>query len=340
MGDPAQDQDFRNAPQAEQHAYLMATDKDYASAKPEEQTAYLRSVNNPDPEAMLAKSHQQASADLAAPIQNAPLPHESVGAYHNAETVGHGNVPAGREAIGHSGEKVSTALGVAAPALASVAVPMGTGVTLPSALRIAATSGLGAAGGRYAGGGIGGIFGDTGRKIGEGVGSLLGGLAGGLEGYRFRPPEVDPLDAAVKEGIASRIPTRMPKVAAPSPELGSPENPGFYAKLPATMPKTEAPIDPLKQAIQEGRAARIPTRMPKIATPEQPARMPGVKVGSPEVNVVPEPRGEFEGEVPNYMASVPRDELNRLALAAKPGAGKQLQQLGKPIIYIPRGASQ
>ena len=86
--------------------------------------------------------------------------------------------------------------------------------------------------------------------------------------------------------------------------------------------------------------ARQQARKTLIGGPEatEPtARVPNLKIGTPDVNVIPEPRGEFEGEVPNYMASVPRKELNDLALAAKPGAGKQLQQLGKPIIYIPKG---
>lgn len=56
------------------------------------------------------------------------------------------------------------------------------------------------------------------------------------------------------------------------------------------------------------------------------------------ITVVPEPRAPFAGETPNYMASVPRDQLGNLALAGKPGAGTQLQQLGQPILYAPSGA--
>lgn len=57
-----------------------------------------------------------------------------------------------------------------------------------------------------------------------------------------------------------------------------------------------------------------------------------------DVSYFPEPRNEFEGETPNYMASVPRDELSEMAARGKPGAGRQLQQLGKPVLYLPRGA--
>jgi len=53
---------------------------------------------------------------------------------------------------------------------------------------------------------------------------------------------------------------------------------------------------------------------------------------------IPEPRPGFGGENEGYMASVPREELHDLARSRKPGAGKQLQQLGKPIIYIPKEA--
>jgi hypothetical protein len=58
----------------------------------------------------------------------------------------------------------------------------------------------------------------------------------------------------------------------------------------------------------------------------------------PEVNVLPEPRAPFKGENPNYMGSVPRNELNKMAVGRKPGAGRQLQQLGQPIVYIPAEA--
>ena len=232
------------------------------------------------------------------PIENARLPREGPGAYNNAQVVGHGNVPEGRAKINKSGEKVSRDIAIAAPILGGVAAPMIAGATIPGALRIATMGGLGAAGGRYAGGGLGGMFGPTGKQIGEGVGSVLGGLAGGLEGYKMQPPN-------------------------PEEELGSFMNKGYKSM--------DIPPEEAERGAFMNRGYQ--------SMDEPPARMPGLKIGHPEVNVVPEPRGEFAGENPNYMASVPRDELNRLAVAAKPGAGTQLQQLGKPIIYIPRGSS-
>jgi hypothetical protein len=125
------------------------------------------------------------------------------------------------------------------------------------------------------------------------------------------------------------------------------------------------------QAVNEGRAARIPITAgapPKVGATERIPVTPGWKtpwvgqqeripvrpgatmhgaamhgmaeggMGGPDITFVPEPRTPFTGENEGYMASVPRDELNDLASKRKPGAGKQLQQLGKPIIYIPSGA--
>ena len=56
------------------------------------------------------------------------------------------------------------------------------------------------------------------------------------------------------------------------------------------------------------------------------------------VSVLPEPRALFPGETPNYMASVPRGTLQDLALAGKPGAAKQIQQLGGQVLFAPPGA--
>lgn len=53
------------------------------------------------------------------------------------------------------------------------------------------------------------------------------------------------------------------------------------------------------------------------------------------VTHIPIPRREFPGETPNYMASVPRTELERLAKTGKPGAGTQIQQLGGKVLYVP-----
>jgi hypothetical protein len=102
---------------------------------------------------------------------------------------------------------------------------------------------VGAAGGaglgHYGGGAIGSIFGPRGREIGSQIGATLGGAGGGLTGGFSGGPKVEPVDpvaAAVKERTASWIPTKMPKAAIPEPELGSPENPGWFTKLPDKMP--------------------------------------------------------------------------------------------------------
>ena len=74
----------------------------------------------------------------------------------------------------------------------------------------------------------------------------------------------DPLSLAVREGRAARLPTRMPKVAEPEPELGTPENPAWHSKLPDRFPAPTPKIDPLTLAIREGRAAKLPVRMPHV----------------------------------------------------------------------------
>jgi hypothetical protein len=74
----------------------------------------------------------------------------------------------------------------------------------------------------------------------------------------------DPLALAVREGRAARLPTRMPTITAPEPELGTAENPAWHSKLPDRFPAPERPIDPLALAIREGRAAQLPVRMPHV----------------------------------------------------------------------------
>lgn len=102
----------------------------------------------------------------------------------------------------------------------------------------------------------------------------------------------------------------------------------------ATSPEGEM-LSATKKAVSEGRAARIPTRVP--VTPEVPTPgSPGIQPSG--TSLIPEPRAPFAGENEGYMASVPRGTLSDLATSGKPGAGTQLQQLGQPIIYIPREA--
>jgi hypothetical protein len=60
--------------------------------------------------------------------------------------------------------------------------------------------------------------------------------------------------------------------------------------------------------------------------------------GTPDESplLIPEPTRMFAGEEPNYMASTPREDLPGLAASGKLGAGTQLQQLGRRILYKPR----
>lgn len=108
---------------------------------------------------------------------------------------------------------------------------------------------------------------------------------------------------------------------APEPELGSPENPGFMSKLPSRLPRNLR-SDPFAPPVEESAEAG---RQAEASSPTG-------------VTVFPEPNKLFPGQNENYAASIPRNELEDLALAGKPGAGKQLQQLGKSILYTPKGA--
>jgi len=129
-------------------------------------------------------------------------------------------------------------------------------------------------------------------------------------------PGFDPY--AYKSGAAVR--TSAPNVfappAPPEPELGSPENPGFMSKLPARLP---------------------PSLRGDPFSPTPPAQQvaPGVEAPSPDVTRLPVPREPFPGENPNYAASIPRKDLLDLALQKKPGAGLQMQQTGKTVMYVP-----
>lgn len=82
-----------------------------------------------------------------------------------------------------------------------------------------------------------------------------------------------------------------------------------------------------------------PSALGKITTSSERGQPPITMGNTPSgTKLVPEPREEFPGEDPNYMASVPRNRLSSLAVRGKPGAGRQLQQLGEPIIYVPRSS--
>jgi hypothetical protein len=162
---------------------------------------------------------------------------------------------------------------------------------------------IGGAAGHYLGREAGGMLGPTGAH----VGGMVGGLAGGLYGAG-----------------GGEVPTSRERLAEmlsgeQEPPIGSPDNPAFHSKLPARLPAS----------------LRGDPFTPATAKPDLAPINAGAKTG---VAVLPEPRAPFEGETPNYMASVPRGKLTRLAIQGKPGAGTQLQQLGQPILYAPKGA--
>src|SRR5256885_16464131 len=50
---------------------------------------------------------------------------------------------------------------------------------------------------------------------------------------------------------------------------------------------------------------------------------------------LPVPRGPLPGENPAYMASIPRGRLRELGLQGRPGAGEQLRNVGKTVLYMP-----
>ena len=160
------------------------------------------------------------------------------------------------------------------------------------------------------------------------VGPMMRGFGRGFM-RSWNGSEAPPPPTAPPPPIRGSIYGSEPMKVAPPPVRGS-----IYGDM-AAEPK--APIPPV-------RWGEIPAEetAPKAA-PIPPMRWPGgrapkmgaTRPGGGDVTFVPEPRPTFTGEDPNYMASVPRNELGKMAVARKPGAAGQMQQLGKPIIYIP-----
>lgn len=90
----------------------------------------------------------------------------------------------------------------------------------------------------------------------------------------------------------------------------------YNTRTQEPIPQVKAPIPPVKYSMKSGGGA-------ERANPNAP------------ITFVPEERPMFKGENPNYAASTPREELGPAAMRRKPGAARQMQQLGQPIIYIP-----
>lgn len=128
-----------------------------------------------------------------------------------------------------------------------------------------------------------------------------------------------------------------PKV---EPALGSPENPGFHSKLPTRMPpKVEPVAEPaaLGSVENPGWHSKIPTRMPRTSDSPEPPPAGGPGLPKAQVVKLPVPREPLPTDNPGYMASIPRSRLMDLGRQGRPGAGQQLQNIGKTPLYVPEG---
>ena len=143
------------------------------------------------------------------------------------------------------------------------------------------------------------------------------------------PTPEETLDRAVKAGTASKLPTRMPKPAAPpvTPMTQSPNYDQYAAARDAARETAKnANIN------RPGWTTRLPDRISRTTGA-------GGEVGAgkvPAVNVIPEPRPTLPADRPGSQWSVKR--TTGLVPAAKrgvPGAGDVLQNLSK-VIYEPR----
>lgn len=206
-------------------------------------------------------------------------------------------------------------------------------------------AGIGSAGGSWLGGYAGEAL--KNRQLGEEIGGAVGGLTGGVYGGLDRPV-LGPWGSRYSVGRMIPSLAREPELAGQE-KLGAFMNKGYK---PAAPPASTA-MAPFKRGVlaEVDRPAMVAAnpRGPYL-TPAQElaARQAGDsggvatrRIGAPEepgVTLFPEPQARFEGETPNYMASVPRDELPEMAQRGKLGAGKQLQQLGAPILYTPRAS--
>jgi hypothetical protein len=121
------------------------------------------------------------------------------------------------------------------------------------------------------------------------------------------------------EDIASRQ-----AAATPAPQ-SEPFQPFKATRKEPGLPGT---YDPLQGTASGGAPTRAPT--------------PGFKVTSsklPQVFHIPEPNPVAPGEVEGYLSSIPRKQIPGLAQSGREGAGKLLRNLGKTVIYTPRGSS-
>ena len=233
----------------------------------------------------------------------------------------------------------------------------GAGLTLADlgiipGLKVLAGGALGSEGGGWGGRKLGNMVGHP--QSGERIGSLLGGLVGGMGAAKIGLPEQiesklpwnwqspqmqgSTIDQARNEMFTDRG-DFMAKGYKPTPisPMGptriNPEQ--VEMNNPPPSPYGPTRVNPEHIEAMNPPTVYGPTRVNPEQVEEPDLRIHGIRPGAPGVNIIPEPRGEFQGENTGYMASVPRKELNPLAMSAKPGAGKQLQNLGKIVLYAP-----
>lgn len=166
-------------------------------------------------------------------------------------------------------------------------------------------------------------------KVREGIGSVASGAAERIGDVRGRVGE----SIRTPEGKLRPLPRTVARIGGAAAGYAShvPEG-GLIGAL--TGPTVLESIFPDPNAEMRARGAFMNRGYRPASEGGAPRRIGAPS--DPGVTLFPEPRPEFEGETPNYMASVPRDELPDMAARGKPGAGRQLQQLGEPVLYIPR----
>ena len=266
-----------------------------------------------------AASAYSAIAPLVAPQVGVDLPRmeDAASRGDTGAVVAGAAVPAAEAAASYGAKSAGDALPSRAEIGTALRTPRGT---LTPRVRAASAIGGGAVGGT-----IGALGGSSVGPYGTMGGLTSGAMIGSKAGIRL---------------ANLLIPDRPP------PELGTPENPGFMSKLPTTMPRPAVTRSGKSFTLTTERsiptpASPIATQSPLSEFAERQAAAPIVSKSSsaspklPAVNFIPEPRPEFRGETPNYMASIPRGRLPGLAAAGKPGAGTQLQRLGKTVLYTP-----
>lgn len=348
----AQDKDFAAASPEDQIKYLSAQDPDFAKASREDQMGYLSHLKGPQTSKPAvapptAKQEQPGMMERAdEKIENALAPNQQ-----NYESAAKTNLIEAPKMLGrelYSGLK--TIGGMIDPRTyyhaatdpqqqdEPVSFDLGQG-TIPivnkMAYRMLVKPVLNAVE-DYSGGkvNVDNALSVAPEALGQGAGAVVGGKMMADIAPKVIPKMSELGESAPMKG-AGRIAKTGAKVLANQSLLDKPFK--SISKIPEywreTSPEGEI-LSATKRAVREGRAAKIPVRvrMNQLGSTGEPS------ASSESPTFVREPRPNFTGENEGYMASVPRPDLDVLAKMGKPGAATQLQQLGKPIIYIPKEA--